>query len=212
LPGGWFGKSTAELRPFLRKKTAEISAAYLTGIEQLINAVIDSDRRAVKKLQARVERQIEKNAENRGAVTRNIKQRATHENVDAAKSLLYFFGEETELLQNMRVAVDIVRLHVLNLHRPLDPDQQSHLQDYFKNIQRYLELVADEQSSRQEIQQQMTEIERQVDAMLSLQIIGNVDNLYSHKNNELLISTIIRHTNASKNLMAMLDISERSKT
>ena len=54
----------------------------------------------------------------------------------------------------------------------------------------------------------MTEIERQVEAMLSLQIIGNVDNLYTHKNNELLISTIIRHTNASKNLMGMLDISE----
>jgi hypothetical protein len=211
LPEGWFGKSTEELRPFLRKKTAEIAAAYSTGIEQLINAVIDSDRRAVKKLQARLERQIEKNTENRGAVTRNIKMHATHENVDAAKSLLYFFGEETELLQNLRIAVDIVRLHVLNLHRPLDPDQQSQLQDYIKNIQRYLELVADEHSSRQEIQEQMTEIERQVDAMLSLQIVGNVDNLYSHKNNELLISTIIRHTNASKNLMAMLDIPEENK-
>ena len=43
-------------------------------------------------------------------------------------------------------------LHVLNLHRPLDPDQQSELQDYFNNIQRYLELVLDEHSSRQGIQ------------------------------------------------------------
>jgi hypothetical protein len=56
----------------------------------------------------------------------------------------------------------------------------------------------------------MTEIERQVDAMLSRQIIGTVDKLYTHKNNELLISTIIRHTNAGKNLMRMLDITKES--
>ena len=114
------------------------------------------------------------------------------------------------ITENMRIAVDIVRLHVLNLHRPLDPDQQSQLRTYFKDIQLYLELVADEHSSREKIQEQLTEIEKQVDTMLSRQIIGNVDKLYTHKNNELLISTIIRHTNASKNLMAMLDISERT--
>jgi hypothetical protein len=208
LPEGWFSKSQKELQPFLRKKTAEIAAAYSTGMDQLINAVIDGDRRSVRKLKARLDRQIEMNTENRGAVTRNIKQSSTHENVDGAKALLYYFGEETELLQNMRIAVDIVRLHVLNLHRPLDPDQQSQLRTYFKNIQFYLELVADEHSSREKIQEQLTEIERQVDTMLSRQIIGNVDKLYTHKNNELLISTIIRHTNASKNLMKMLDISE----
>jgi hypothetical protein len=210
LPEDWFSKKPEELQPYLRKKTAEIAAAYSKGLEQLTNAVIDGDRRTVRKLQARLHKQIEKNTVNRGAVTRNIKQRSTHENVDGAKALLYYFGEETELLQNMRIAVDIVRLHVLNLHRPLDADQQSQLQIYFKNIRSYLELVADEHSSRQKIQEQMTEIEKQVDAMLSRQIIGTVDKRYTHKNNELLISTIIRHTNAGKNLMRMLDITKES--
>jgi len=207
LPESWFGKSSEELQPYLRKKTAEIAAAYSTGIEQLINAVIEHDRRTVKKLHARLERQIEKNTENRGAVTRNIKQNATHENVDTAKALLYYFGEETELLQNMLIAVETVRLHVLNLHRPLDPDQQNLLRTYFKDIQHYLELVANEHSSRQEIRDQLTEIERQVDTVLSRQIIGNIDDLYTHKNNELMISAIVRHSNASRNIMRMLDIS-----
>jgi hypothetical protein len=208
LPEAWFGKSSEELRPYLRNKTAEIAAAYSRGIGELMQAVIRSDRRALRDLRARLDRQIEKNTENRGAVTRNIKRSATHENVDAAKALLYYFGEQTELLQNMRIAVEIVRLHVLNLHRPLDPDQQNLLQTYFKNIHHYLELVADEHSSREKIHKQMTEIERQADAILSRQIIGNIDGLYTHKNNELLISAIVRHSNASRNIMGMLDISE----
>ena len=44
--------------------------------------------------------------------------------------------------------------------------------------------------------------------MLSRQIIGNIDELYTHKNNELLISAIVRHSTASRNIMGMLDISE----
>ena len=208
LPEDWFGKSAEELRPYLRKKTAEIAAAYSKGIEELLHAVIQSDRRTLRGLLARLDKQIEKNTENRGAVTRNIKRHAKHENVQAAKSLLYYFGEETELLRNMRIAVDIVRLHVLNLHRPLDPEQQNLLQNYFGDIQRYLELVADEHSSREKIHKQLTEIERQADTMLSRQIIGNIDELYTHKNNELLISAIVRHSTASRNIMGMLDISE----
>jgi hypothetical protein len=208
LPESWFGMSSEELQPYLRKKTAEIAAAYSAGIDDLMKATLQGDGRIARKLQARLKRQIEKNTENRGAVTRNIKQNATQENVGAAKALLYYFGEETELLNNMRIAVDIVRLHVLNLHRKLDPDQESLLKNYFLDIQRYLELVANEDSLQQKIREQLTKIEKQADAMLSRQIIGNIDNLYTHKNNELLISAIVRHSDASRNIMGMLEISE----
>lgn len=208
LPEVWFEKGPEELRPFLRRKTAEIACAYSTGIEQLETALVNRDRLSVRELQVRLDRQIEKNTENRGAVTRNIKRRATHENVEAAKALLFYFGEETELLHNMRIAVEVVRLHVLNLHRQLDPDQQSLLKTYFEVVRRYLELAADEHSSVDEIRHQLMVIERQADMILSRQIIGNVENLYTHKNNEIIVSTIIRHSNASRNISRMLDVFE----
>ena len=53
LPEAWFDKSPEELRPLLRRKTAEIAAAYSTGIEQLVTAVVNRDRRIVRELQAR---------------------------------------------------------------------------------------------------------------------------------------------------------------
>jgi hypothetical protein len=210
LPDSWFGMSLEELQPYLRKKTAEIAAAYSAGITDLMEATFQGNGRTVRKLQARLKRQIEKNTENRGAVTRNIKQNATKEHVGAAKALLFYFGEETEMLNNMRIAVDIVRLHVLNQHRKLDMDQVSLLKNYFSDIQRYLEFVADEDSSKQKIHDQLTIIERQADTILSSQIIGNIDNLYTHKNNELVISAIVRHLNACKNIMGMLAISKGS--
>ncbi|GJL68979.1 MAG: phosphate transporter [Nitrospirales bacterium] len=208
LPEAWFDMSPEELQPLLRRKTAEIAAAYSTGIDQLETAVVNRDRRIVRELKARLNRQIEKNTQNRGAVTRNIKQRATHENVEAAKALLFYFVEETELLHNVRIAAEVVRLHVLNLHRQLDPDQQSLLEAYFDTVRRYLELAADEHSSADEICLQLMEIEGRADAILSRQISGNVDNLYTHKNNELVVSTIIRHSHASRNISRMLGVFE----
>ena len=71
-------------------------------------------------------------------------------------------------------------------------------------MKRFLELAADEDSPDDAVRSQLAAIEGRADEILSRQIVGNVDKLYSHKNNELLLSVITRHSNATRNVARML--------
>lgn len=213
LPEHWFSKTTETLRPYLVSKTKEIAAAYGLFVDEIINAVIHEERQQIRDIQARLEEQERRNFEYRGALTHNLSL-VKVDHLEVGRTLLDLYALELELLRNGQLALTNARLHVLNMHRPLEPDQIEMLKELRTCIGKYVkEILGFDGNDDIKLNDRLRQIRELVDQAACDQIQGNIDGRFSHKNNELVLSTLFRSLNASIVVKQMLLLAQgESKT
>ncbi len=206
IPDDWFRKSPEQLSPFLRSKTAEIAEAYRRSLTELVEAVGREDRTRIRELQERMNARVQRHRDYRGRLAANIRQHVSRSSLETGKILLKFYVEETELLENVRIAERNTRLHVLNMHEPLEPQQAAQLREFASRIGEFAALLASPDATIPEAQRQLREVEALVDRAISGQIESQIGRPLSHKNAELFLTALVRHLEATRRLFRLFEI------
>ena len=158
---------------------------------------------------------------NRNAETLNIEDALTHnlslvkvDHLEVGRTLLDLYALELDLLRNGQLALTNARLHVLNMHRPLEPDQIEMLKELRTCIGEYVKEIVDFDGNDDiKLNDRLWRIRELVAQAACDQIQGNIDGRFSHKNNELVLSTLFRSLNASVVVKQMLLLAQgESKT
>jgi hypothetical protein len=106
--------------------------------------------------------------------------------------------------------VNLSKLHILNLHTPLDEVQKNFLQNYIQLLHMYDQAIQSTNGKPStELEHRLKRINEQVEFAVNEQIKGLTEQKYSYKNSRLYFSTVIRHLQVSNYLHRMhLIISE----
>ena len=204
LPERWFSETEETLRPYLVSKAQEIAGTYGSFVDEIIEAIIHEDRHRIRDMKARLKEQERRNFEYRGALTHNLSL-VKVDHMDVGRVLVGFYTLELDLLHHGKMTLTNAWLHVLNMHRPLEPDQREMLKELGSLISEYVqEFVGLEGNEETKLDDRLRRIRERVDQAVRDQIQGNIDGRFSHKNNELLLSILFRNLNASDVLRQML--------
>ena len=204
LPERWFSETTETLRPYLVSKVQEIAGTYGSFVDEITEAIIHEDRHRIRDMKARLKEQERLNFEYRGALTHNLSL-VKVDHMDVGRTLVGFYALEFDLLHHGKMTLTNAWLHVLNMHRPLEPDQREMLKELGTLINEYVqEIVGLEGSEKTILDDRLRRIRERIDQAVRDQIQGNIDGRFSHKNNELLLSILFRNLNASDVLRQMI--------
>ena len=209
LPEDWFLLSSSEVRPKLRNKLKEISASLYKSSDNLIQAIINSDRKIIQKLDKQLSEQNDINLYYQATLIQLLRTVDARDR-ETGRVLLEFYVQENEILKEISQVVNLSKLHILNLHTPLDEVQKNFLQNYIQLLHMYDQAIQSTNGKpSNELEYRLQSINDQVEIAVNEQIKGLTEQKYSYKNSRLYFSTIIRHLQVSNFLHRMhLIISE----
>ena len=207
LPEDWHKLEPNELGPILRTKVAQYAKGYADAADTMIAAAINRDAEAVNRLTLRLDRQIAANAEHRSRLTETIKNYVDKDSIQTSQTLLQLYYEQSEILRHLDGALEYVRLHVLNLHKPFDAEQQQLLTEFAQTIDDFASRLASETSDPDAVRGGIAEIETFARKAMSEQVRGNIEDRYSHNSNEVFLTALFRNLSAGRNIHRMYEAS-----
>ena len=208
LPDDWFKKPLGEVQDELKGRVREINRQFNEFVEDLVEAVIREDRKTILELDKRLKRRDDQNFYYEAAITEQLRGSETS-NVATGKALLDFYVEEAELIREFRGAVDVAKLHILNMHSPLDDEQKAILTEFIEKLKRYDEVLDRKNGiSSDDLEQLLHEINEHAENAITHQVKGLTEERYTFKNSQLFFTTFVGHLNATDIIHRMYLITE----
>ncbi len=206
LPDRWFAKSAAELAPFLGQRGRRAADIYSATLQTLVTALENEDRKTARRLRDEVDEHL-KVAQNYTARLNDYLAGLSDQNIPTGKLLLEFFYLETLMLNQVERMISIGSTHILNLHKPLEPEQIARLDRLVDDMQRFCQVLPSTRG-RQQPESELARLRGELDHSIILQVEGLIQDRYNYKNSLLYFNLLLRNLESAEILMRMDDLAE----
>jgi hypothetical protein len=116
------------------------------------------------------------------------------------------------LARSAERAVTSARMHILNMHSPLQPHQISRLREFASGSREYLQLLAAQNTEAMALEEKSEAMKQLAGAAIDEQIRLNIEQETSYKNNEIFFTTLINNLEALKGFNCTRELSRGSVT
>ncbi|WNJ17804.1 inorganic phosphate transporter [Pontibacter sp. G13] len=206
FPDEAFTRPPEEVKPYFQAKLKDICESFDQHLGNLKTAILHADQQAIRSIDKRIVLLEETNVAYRANIPNQLKL-VSEVNVDTGKAFLDFYFLENDLLTQVRNAIEVAKMHFLNMHSPLDQQQVAFLDAYVEELQAYTRKVkAGDDASYESVKEALRGIQTSMDRGIERQVLGLGDERYTYKNSQMFLETLLRYFDASSILHRMYRI------
>ncbi len=209
LPEEWFENSPKELIPFLGQQSRKTGDAYTDFLDRLVTAIEKEDRKEARQLRKVIKKQQDV-ARNYTAKLNEYISELPEERSKTGRILLELFYLETQLLDQAKRMIDLGSTHVLNLHKPLEPEQVEKLDRMVEDTRRFTEVLPST-TGRKKPEAELKHLRKDLIEAIDLQVKGLTQDKYNYKNSLLYFNLLMSNMECTEVLMRMDELSETAE-
>jgi hypothetical protein len=176
----------------LKERISESLAAFGRYASSLVSAIANEDKDAIRLLGTQLDYLSGQNLTNRSQIAAKI-GKMKPEQKKMARHVVEFYSLESHILTELNRLDEIARLHILNMHRPLQETQISLLRQLEERITKFVRLAKDglEANDPTIAEAALQDINQHADHALDQQMEGIGEGSFNFKNSNLFLTAMI---------------------
>jgi phosphate/sulfate permease len=176
----------------VKERISESISAFGRYTSSLVSAIANEDKDAIRLLGTQLDYLSSQNLTNRSQLAAKI-GKMKPEQKKMARQVVEFYSLENHILMEMNRLDEVARLHILNMHRPLQEKQVRLLRELEEKISKFVGIAkvglgANEPAIAEAALQ---DINQHTDHALDVQMEGVADGSFNFKNSNLFLTSMI---------------------
>jgi hypothetical protein len=176
----------------VKERISESLSAFGRYTSSLVSAIANEDKDAIRLLGTQLDYLSNQNLTNRSQLAAKI-GKMKPEQKKMARQVVEFYSLENHILMEMNRLDEVARLHILNMHRPLQEKQVRLLRELEEKISKFVGIAkvglgANEPAIAEAALQ---DINQHTDHALDVQMEGVADGSFNFKNSNLFLTSMI---------------------
>ena len=198
-------KDETALKSQLKKRTIDSSAAFGRYVNNLVEALAHEDKDAMRSLDKQLDYLMTANNANRNALSNSIRKMGTGQ-PQLARQIVEHYSLESNILEELTQLNDIAKLHILNMHRPLNHIQIEQLYTFKQHVNDYLNALYNglETKSFYDAEARLSILNKTIEQAMDAQMSGVTDGAYNYKNTNLFVTTLFNNRASAEHLLRMV--------
>jgi hypothetical protein len=175
----------------------------------LISAVANEDKTAMRQLDTQLEYLRAQNLSNRSQLAAKI-GKMEPEQKKIARKIVEYYALESSVIQELTPLNEIAKLHVLNMHRPLQRPQISRLNELGENVKSFVEQArqAINSNNLSKAEASVVDLHALTEKALDEQMEGVGEGNFNFKNSNLFVTAMINLRSTSELFIRMIKMAQ----
>ncbi|MFZ4634921.1 MAG: hypothetical protein ACOYNO_11995, partial [Saprospiraceae bacterium] len=163
------------------------------------------DKDAMRSLDKQLDYLMTANNANRNALSNSIRKMGTGQ-PQLARQIVEHYSLESNILEELTQLNDIAKLHILNMHRPLNHIQIEQLYTFKQHVNDYLNALYNglETKSFYDAEARLSILNKTIEQAMDAQMSGVTDGAYNYKNANLFVTTLFNNRASAEHLLRMV--------
>jgi hypothetical protein len=193
----------------IKDRILESLGAFDRYSMSLISAVANEDKTAMRQLDTQLEYLRAQNLSNRSQLAAKI-GKMQPEQKKIARKIVEYYALESSVIQELTPLNEIAKLHVLNMHRPLQRPQISRLNELGENVNAFVEQArqAIQSHNLSKAEASVLDIHALTEKALDEQMEGVGEGNFNFKNSNLFVTAMINLRSTSELFIRMIKMAQ----
>jgi hypothetical protein len=193
----------------IKDRILESLGAFDRYSMSLISAVANEDKTAMRQLDTQLEYLRAQNLSNRSQLAAKI-GKMQPEQKKIARKIVEYYALESSVIQELTPLNEIAKLHVLNMHRPLQRPQISRLNELGENVNAFVEQArqAIQSHNLSKAEASVLDIHALTEKALDEQMEGVGEGNFNFKNSNLFVTAMIKLRSTSELFIRMIKMAQ----
>jgi hypothetical protein len=193
----------------IKDRILESLGAFDRYSKSLISAVANEDKTAMRQLDTQLEYLRSQNLSNRSQLAAKI-GKMQPEQKKIARKIVEYYALESSVIQELTPLNEIAKLHVLNMHRPLQRPQISRLNELGENVNAFVEQArqAIQSHNLSKAEASVLDIHALTEKALDEQMEGVGEGNFNFKNSNLFVTAMIKLRSTSELFIRMIKMAQ----
>jgi len=193
----------------IKDRILESLGAFDRYSMSLISAVANEDKTAMRQLDTQLEYLRAQNLSNRSQLAAKI-GKMEPEQKKIARKIVEYYALESSVIQELTPLNEIAKLHVLNMHRPLQRPQISRLNELGENVKSFVEQArqAINSNNLSKAEASVVDLHALTEKALDEQMEGVGEGNFNFKNSNLFVTAMINLRSTSELFIRMIKMAQ----
>jgi len=193
----------------IKDRILESLGAFDRYSMSLISALANEDKSAIRQLNTQLEYLRSQNFSNRSQLASKI-GKMEPEQKKIARKIVEYYALESSVIQELTPLNEIAKLHVLNMHRPLQRPQISRLNELGENVKSFVEQArqAINSNNLSKAEASVVDLHALTEKALDEQMEGVGEGNFNFKNSNLFVTAMINLRSTSELFIRMIKMAQ----